>query len=177
MSTSEPRKNCMSIAASLLPEFDHEMATTRSLLALVPESDAGWRPHPKSFTLGDLAAHIVNLLTWADLTFDRTEFDANPPGGEPMKAPGFAGTAALLDRFDEGVERVRAVVASQADTSFLQSWTLLNGGNVVLSMPRAACWRLFIMNHIIHHRGQLSVNLRLKNVPLPSIYGPTADMA
>ena len=165
----------MSIAASLLPEFDNEMATTRRLLAVVPEADAEWKAHPKSFCLGDLAAHIVNLLTWADLTFRHTEFDVHPPGGEPVEAPRFEGTAQLLERFDEGVVRVRQLLAGQPDEAFTVHWTLLNGGKTVLSMPRLACWRGFIMNHIIHHRGQLSVNLRLRDVPLPSIYGPTAD--
>lgn len=165
----------MPIAATLLPEFDNEMATTRRLLALVPEADAEWKPHPKSFCLGDLAAHIVNLLTWADLTFLHTEFDVNPPGGEPMKAPGFKGTEELLARFDEGVVRVRALLAGQPDEAFAIHWTLMNSGQPMMSMPRAACWRGFIMNHIVHHRGQLSVYLRLRDVPLPSIYGPTAD--
>jgi len=166
----------LSIAATLLPEFDQEMAVTRRLLVLVPEADAGWKPHPKSFALGDLAAHIVNLLAWADLTFMHTEFDVNPPGGEPVQAPRFKGTADLLERFDAGVVRVRALLAGQPDEAFAIHWTLLNGGQTVLSMPRLACWRGFIMNHIIHHRGQLSVYLRLRDVPLPSIYGPTADM-
>lgn len=165
----------MSIAATLLPEFDQEMAVTRRLLAAVPGADAEWKPHAKSFSLGDLAAHVVNLLTWADLTFLDTEFDVNPPGGEPVQAPRFEGTTELLERFDEGVARVRALLASQPDEAFATHWALLNGGQTVLSMPRLACWRGFIMNHIIHHRGQLSVYLRLRDVPLPSIYGPTAD--
>jgi len=167
----------MAIAQSLLPEFDHEMTTTRTLLERIPEADAGWKPHPKSWNLGDLAAHIVNLLAWAGPTFRQTELDLNPVGGPAWESPDFPGTAELLTRFDRHVAEVRQLLAEQPDEAFFVKWTLLNAGTAVLTLPRIACWRSFIMNHGIHHRGQLSVYLRLRNVPLPSIYGPTADTA
>jgi len=163
------------IAASLLPEFDHEMTTTRSLLERIPDAEAAWKPHPKSWSLGDLAAHVVNLLTWAPPIFERTELDLNPPGGPGFTPARFTSTADLLVTFDANAARARAAVAAQPDEAFLVTWSLLNAGSVVLALPRIACWRSFIMNHQIHHRGQLSVYLRLRDVPLPSIYGPTAD--
>lgn len=165
----------MSIARSLLPEFDHEMATTRTLLERVPEAHRDWTPHPRSWSLGDLATHVVNLLTWTGPIFRATELDIDPVEGPPWGRPTFPGTDALIERFDRQVADVRDLVAGQADEAFFVPWTLRKRGNVVVTLPRIACWRSFIMNHGIHHRGQLSVYLRLRDVPLPSIYGPTAD--
>jgi uncharacterized damage-inducible protein DinB len=165
----------MAIAESILPEFDHETATTRTLLERVPQEKADWKPHPKSMSLGQLAVHIANLPRWTSITLERTEFDTNPPGGQALTSPPFQSSAQLLQAYDENVKAARALVARTSDGEFMVAWTLKNGGRNLFSMPRAAVLRSFVLNHAVHHRGQLSVYLRLLDVPLPSIYGPTAD--
>jgi uncharacterized damage-inducible protein DinB len=165
----------MAIADSLLPEFDHEVATTRSLLERIPEAQATWKPHEKSMTLGELSSHIANVPGWVISTMTATELDLNPPGGPAFVSPTFDGTEALVKTFDENVKSARAAIASASDGDMFVDWSLKSNGETLLCMPRVAVLRSFIMNHLIHHRGQLSVYLRLQDVPLPSIYGPTAD--
>ncbi len=165
----------MSIAERLLPEFDSEMKTTRTLLEVLPEDQATWKPHPKSFSLADLATHVANLVTWTGATMRDTELDLSPPGGPAWTPPKYSSKQALLETFDQNVAEARAALAASPDEAFSVAWTLKNGGHEIFSMPRIACMRFFIMNHLIHHRGQLSVYLRLLDVPLPRIYGPTAD--
>jgi uncharacterized damage-inducible protein DinB len=165
----------MAIAESILPEFDHETATTRALLERVPEEKAGWKPHVKSMSLGQLAMHIANLPQWAPIALERTEFDTNPPVGTRVTTPPFQSRPNLLECYDTNVSRARALLARTSDAQFMVQWTLKNGGKSVFSMPRVAVFRSFILNHAVHHRGQLSVYLRLLDVPIPSIYGPSAD--
>jgi uncharacterized damage-inducible protein DinB len=165
----------MSIAETLVPEFDHEMANTRSLLEVVPAADAAWRPHPKSSSLGDLAAHIVRLPLWGKFVLQQPELDLGSPANASIAQMPFTTVAELLDQFDRHVREARAALASTSDAAMGMTWTLKNRGTTVFSMPRAAILRSFILSHLIHHRGQLSVYLRLRDVPLPSLYGPTAD--
>jgi len=167
----------MAIRDSILPELDHEMATTRKLLERVPEAQANWQPHPKSMTLGKLTIHLATLPHWATTTMKQTELDMHPPGGEPMKMPGFESTAATLALFDDAVRDARAAIAAAEDGDFMVPWALKNAGQEIFSMPRIAVLRSFVLNHLIHHRGQLSVYLRLHDVPIPAIYGPSADEA
>src|SRR5581483_12137828 len=164
----------MSLADALLPEFDHETAATRTVLERVPQDRAAWKPHDKSMSLGDLAAHLVNLLGWAHFTLKEIGFETNPPDGQPA-TPGFESLPQLLGRYDEGVHATRAMLAATTDGEMLAPWTLRTGGRVMFTMPRASVFRMFIMNHTVHHRGQLTVYLRLCDVPLPPLYGPTAD--
>jgi uncharacterized damage-inducible protein DinB len=166
----------MAIKDALLPEFDHEMGTTRRLLERVPEADFAWKPHDKSMSLGQLAGHIAHIPAWCDSILGSSYFDAaEMPEEARPKAP--ESGAALLAAYDKNVAAARARLASCGDAEMMGSWTLKNGGAEVFTMPRAAVLRSFILSHSIHHRGQLSVYLRLRNVPLPSIYGPTADAA
>ena len=165
----------MSIAQSMLPEFDHEMATTRTLLERVPDERAAWTPHPKSTGLGALAAHIATLPRFAQMALTGTELDFDPPGGPRFTPPAFEGTAKTLRDFDEHVRGARAAIAAASDADLMVAWSLKRRGATVFTMPRVGVLRTLMMNHIIHHRGQLSVYLRLNDVPLPSIYGPTAD--
>ena len=165
----------MSIAESLLPEFDRETGLTRQLLERVPNEKASWKPHPKSFSLGDLSLHIANLLTWAVSTMKQTEFDVNPPGGPGFAPLKFESVGTTLKTLDENVRTTRAVIAGATDGEMMVMWTFKNGGKTVFSMPRIAVLRSFVMNHMIHHRGQLTVYLRELDVPLPQMYGPTAD--
>ncbi len=165
----------MPIAQSMLPEFDHEMATTRSLLERVPEEKADWKPHTKSMSLGRLALHLTELPTWGTMVITETELNLNPPGGMNYPRPTFESTAGLLEKFDENVTTARTALAAISDDELMVMWTLKHGEETLFSMPRVAVLRSMVVNHIIHHRGQLSVYLRLNDVPLPSIYGPTAD--
>ena len=160
----------MSIASSLLPEFDNEIATTRRLLEIIPEADVDWKPHEKSTSMGSLGLHLVRLLTWVPIAINETEFEATK--GDPIR---FESRQAVLAMFDENAAAGRAALAAADDETLRVMWTLRAGGRQIVSMPRVSVIRSFVMNHMIHHRGQLSVYLRLRDVPLPSIYGPTAD--
>jgi len=164
----------MALKDSILPEFDHEMGTTRRLLERVPEADFAWKPHDKSFSLVQLATHIASIPRWVPFTLEETALDVStvPEDARPKPA---TSVADLLKTFDGHVKIARAKINEQPDAALLVPWTLKQGTHEVFTMPRIAVLRSFIMNHMIHHRGQLSVYLRLRNVPLPSIYGPTAD--
>jgi len=165
----------MSIAESFLWEFDNEMNITRSVLERVPEQDAAWQPHPKSSTLGFLAAHIANLPRWASGTVEHDQVDVSLPSSEGFRQPPFDSTSALLERFDRNVEAARKAVSGADDAHLAGPWTLRVGDKILFSMPRSSVLRSFVVSHIVHHRGQLSVYLRLRDVPLPRIYGPSAD--
>lgn len=166
----------MAIKDALLSEYDHEMATTRRLLERVPEQEFGWKPHEKSMTLGQLAGHLANIPHWGTITLKTESFDIVDSGydGRP-KAP--ASREAMLKEYDAKVAETRQLIVNATDAELLARWTFKRAGAEVFSLPRIAALRSFVMNHSIHHRGQLSVYLRLQNVPLPPIYGPTADEA
>lgn len=161
----------MALADALLPEFDHEMTTTRKLLERVPEDQLDWRPHPKSMTLGELAQHVATIPMWGSETLMTSERDV---GGD-MRLPRAHSRAELLTTFDGHVAGTRAALIARSDAELMAPWTLKSGGHTVFTMPKAAVWRGFVLSHLVHHRGQLSVYLRMRDVPLPSIYGPSAD--
>jgi uncharacterized damage-inducible protein DinB len=164
----------MTIPTSLLPEFDHEMATTRRILERVPEAEFAWKPHERSMTLGELAGHVANLPMWCSTTLETTVLDLDSFGEDlTLKPP--VSRDALLQDFDARVAKARAAIARTSDAEMLASWTLKKGAQQFFSMPRVSAIRSFVMNHLIHHRGQLTVYLRLKDVPIPPVYGPTAD--
>ena len=161
----------MPLVDALLPEFDHEMTTTRKLLERVPEDRIDWRPHARSWTLGQLAQHVATLPMWGSITLTQSELDLEASGAPPALRT----QADLLDAFDRNVTDTRAALAGRTDGELMAPWTLKKGGHTVFSMPKVAVWRSFVLNHLVHHRGQLSVYLRLQDVPVPSIYGPSAD--
>ena len=162
----------MTVAQGLLQELEQEAATTRRLLERVPDNRALWRPHEKSWTLGELAMHVAMVPGGV------AEFVAQP---SPAQAPSFPtppaapSTAELLRRFDESIAKAKTVLTGMTDASATEMWKMVAGGREVLAMPRAAFMRAIMLNHWYHHRGQLSVYLRFLGVPLPSIYGPSAD--
>jgi len=159
---------------SAVPDFDHEMETTRRLLERVPMDRAAWKPHPRSTSLGALAAHVAGLVSFGSRIATLDEVDMTVSGGNRPPSS-FSTTGALLEAFDASVAASRAAIARLDADALGRPWTLRAGGNVFFSLPRANVFRVFMMNHIIHHRGQLSVYLRELDVPLPPIYGPTAD--
>jgi uncharacterized damage-inducible protein DinB len=163
----------MAIAEALLSEFDNEMANTRKTLERVPEGKGDFKPHPKSMTLARLAGHLAELPWWGVQTFTKDSVDiAGPDAGT-----GYSMTtrAALLEKFDGHVAATRRTLASASDADFTKPWSLKKGGQTILTLPRVAVMRSFVMNHMIHHRAQLGVYLRMNDVPVPSIYGPSAD--
>jgi uncharacterized damage-inducible protein DinB len=166
----------MSIAGGLLPEFDREMGVTRRLLERVPDGQFDWRPHAKSMTLGRLAEHLAELPQWFGYTIAQNGIDLaaarRPDGYQPP-----ASRDAVLAMFDTNVAAARAALDGQTDAELLAPWTLSRAGQQMFTMPKAGVLRAFVLNHMVHHRGQLSVYLRLHDVPLPSIYGPSADEA
>jgi uncharacterized damage-inducible protein DinB len=165
----------MAMTDALLPEFDNEMATTRRVLERVPLADGDWKPHEKSFSLGALAGHVSNIPTWGPLILSADAFDmAGGAAGGPSRQT-HTTTASLLAEFDANVAAARGALASADDAALMQTWSLKNGEQVFFTLPKAVVLRNFVFNHIVHHRGQLSVYLRLRNIPVPSIYGPSAD--
>ena len=162
----------MAIKDALLPEYDHEMATTRRLLERVPDAEFDWKPHEKSMSLGQLSGHLANLPHWCSLVLDAPMFDLQMADRRPGRPES---REALLQEFDRKVAAARASLIARTDAELLTPWTLKQGTHEIFTLPRISAIRSFVMNHSIHHRGQLSVYLRLKNVPVPAMYGPTAD--
>lgn len=165
----------MPIAQSMLPEFDHEAANTRECLARIPADKLDWQAHEKSYSIRGLATHIANMPKWTVMTLEETSFDMEPEGEEPITEDPIDSVEAALEMFDTNVAAARESIAHASDESMMATWSLLKGGEEVLTMPRVAVLRSFILNHMIHHRAQLGVYLRLNDVPLPSLYGPSAD--
>jgi uncharacterized damage-inducible protein DinB len=159
----------------LIPELDQEMAGTRKTLERIPEDKFDWRPHPKSFTMIQLATHIANMMGWGTTTLKADSFDYAPPGAEPYQEQPAESRAALLAKFDKGLAEFREALAGVSDEEMMKDWSLLGGGKVVFTMSRIACLRGMIFNHLVHHRAQLSVYLRMNDVPVPALYGPSAD--
>ena len=162
----------MSERDSLLPEFDQEMAATRRVLERVPDTALEWRPHPKSFNLGELATHLSRIPHWGSLILKQDAYDLATSG--PRK-PALPTVAAVLEHFDANVREVRRSLVEMTDGQLLQPWMLRRGDHVVMSVPRVSAVRGFVVRHLVHHRGQMTVYLRMHDVPLPPLYGPTAD--
>ena len=162
----------MALVDALLPEFDHEMATTRTVLERVPPEKFDWKPHAKSFSLGVLAAHVATLPTWGTETLTKGELDV---GTTPQPPTALPSRQEVLATFDRSVADARAALAGRTDAELMAMWSLKRGGRTLFTMPKAAVLRSFVLNHLVHHRGQLTVYLRLLDIPVPSIYGPSAD--
>ena len=161
----------MAIKDALLADYDHEMGSTRRLLERVPGDKLAWKPHDKSMSFGGLATHLGRIPQWAGTILNEPSFDlaeAPPDGAEPTSLAG------ILAAFDEGRARTRAWM-DKTDGEYNSLWTLKRAGQQLFSVPRVSAFRSFVLHHIIHHRGQLSVYLRLNDVAVPAIYGPSAD--
>lgn len=167
----------MRISEMLLTEFDNEMAGTRKTLERVPDDKLDWKPHAKSTSLGGLATHLANIPTWAVHALKRDSIDIAPVGQPPLRVEPARSRREVLERFDKAVEDARSAIHAASNEELMQPWSLLSGGKTVMTLPRASVLRGFVMNHTIHHRAQLGVYLRLNDIPVPSIYGPSADEA
>ncbi len=162
------------ISQSLLSEFDMEMANTRRVLERVPEGQLAYRPHAKSFTLARLAGHVAEMPMWAVMTLAQDELELRP-SGPSYSAHVLETKAETVNFFDEQLRQARALLESATDETMMRTWTLKDQGQTLLSMPKVAVFRSFVMNHMIHHRAQLGVYLRMNDVPVPGLYGPSAD--
>ena len=165
----------MSISQGLLGELDQELVGTRKVLERVPEAKLGWQPHPKSMTMGKLASHLSDVAGWGIHTMEADTLDIAPVNGPAIVPPDFKSVRDLLANFDSKNARLRTLIAAAPDSSYMVPWSLKMGGKVMFTMPRIAVMRSMIMNHAIHHRAQLTVYLRLNDVPVPGLYGPSAD--
>jgi uncharacterized damage-inducible protein DinB len=161
----------MTISEMLLPEFDQEMANTRKIVDCVPEGKFAWKPHEKSMTLGRLASHVAEMPQWSIFTINQDKLELTP-GTKPFNA---ATKAELMEALDKNAAAAREAIAGASDEHLGKTWALIYGGQTIFEMPRAAVLRSMVMSHMIHHRGQLSVYLRLIDVPIPGMYGPSAD--
>ena len=163
------------ISEKMLMEFDHEAANTRKVLERVPEEKLGWKPHEKSMTMGILTAHLAVLSEMATIVLTTESYDVLVPNDLLKKAKQMTHTAELLALFDESIARARAALATADDATMMQMWTLNAGENTIFTLPRVAVLRIMYSNHAIHHRAQLGVYLRMNDIPLPALYGPSAD--
>ena len=163
----------MTMSETLLPEFDLEMANTRKTLERVPENRFDWRPHEKSSTLGSLASHLANIPSWTSIALTQDSFDTAPVDAPPREP--LTSRAEVLEAFDRNVRSGREAFVSASDERLMEPWTLLAAGRPLFAIPRIVVIRRFVLSHTVHHRAQLGVYLRLNDVPVPSIYGPSAD--
>jgi uncharacterized damage-inducible protein DinB len=161
----------MTIVEALLPEFDREMGLTRRLLERVPEAHFGWKPHARSMTLGRLAEHLAQLPEWAALTLTQDGTEMGPSAADHVATT----RSAVLAMFDLNVAKARSALHGRTDAELMAPWTLTSQGKELFTMPKASVLRTFVLNHLVHHRGQLTVYLRLHDIALPSIYGPSGD--
>lgn len=162
----------MKFSESLLPEFDEEMKHTRDLLERVPDNLFSYQPHPKSMTLGRLAGHVAELAGWGMTTIETDLLELDPSTFKPWSP---TSRSEILQTFDANVAKARAAIAATPDEKWRQIWTMKFAGNTIMSLPRSAVMRSVVMNHLIHHRAQLGVFLRLNNIEIPGMYGPSAD--
>jgi uncharacterized damage-inducible protein DinB len=161
----------MTISEMFLPEFDMEIASTRKILDCVPEDKFAWKPHAKSMSLGRLASHVAELPQWGVFVVDQDKLELTP-GVKPFSA---ATKAELMEALDKSAAAGREAIAGAGDEHLWKIWSLIYGGHTVFSLPRVVVLRGTVMSHMIHHRGQLSVYLRLNDVAIPGMYGPSAD--
>lgn len=165
----------MPMIDAYLAELDHEAATTRRLLERMPDDRVEWKPHAKSMTLGRLCGHIAEMPIWGVVILQEEEFDIATAGERGYESFTATDRDGLLERYDREVAALVAAAQGVDDAHLKGSWTLSNGGETLFTSPRAVALRSWVLNHVVHHRGQLAVYLRLLDVPVPSIYGPSAD--
>jgi uncharacterized damage-inducible protein DinB len=165
----------MTYAETILPEFEQEMASTRKVLERVPDEKLDWRPHPKSNTIGWNANHLANLPSWAISILTQPLFDFAPIGGKRFESPNLRSRKEIVDQFDSNVTATRKAISEVKDEEMNKMWSLMAGGKTIFTLPRSVVMRNVVLNHIIHHRAILCVYLRLNDIPVPGLYGPSGD--
>ena len=165
----------MNYAETILPEFDREMANTRKVLECVPENKLDWQAHPKSRTIGWNANHLAEIPGFGKGFLTAPSWDFAPIGGEPYQSPTLASRQEILDLFDRNVAAARKAIVAVKDDQMTQPWSLLKAGTLIFTMPRGMVIRNFVLNHLVHHRAILCVYLRLNDIPVPGMYGPSGE--
>tara|TARA_R110002095_G_scaffold115506_4_gene100785 strand:- start:2968 stop:3474 length:507 start_codon:yes stop_codon:yes gene_type:complete len=165
----------MTIAETFLPEFDMEMAGTRKVFERIPDDKLDWKAHPKSNTIRWVASHLVEIAAWSEGILTQDAWDINPVGGEPYKSVQLKSQQEILEQFDANVATARECIAATPDEEFHKSWSLLSAGHPLITMSRQGMIRTWVLNHSIHHRAHLCVYLRLNDIPVPGLYGPSGD--
>jgi uncharacterized damage-inducible protein DinB len=165
----------VSYADTILPEFDQEMASTRKVLERIPDDKLGWQAHPKSNTIGWNANHVADIPNWLVMVLAQPSLDIAPVGGEPYPFPKLATTREIVDLFDRNVAAARKAITEASDEDMGSPWTLSQAGQTFFTMPRSAVVRNMVLNHLIHHRAHIIVYLRLNDIPVPGMYGPSGD--
>ncbi len=163
----------MSYAETMLPEFEHEMANTRKVLECLADDKLDWQAHPTTKSIGWNANHLAEIAGWVEGTLTQLTWDVAPVDGEPYQSPALTTRKEILDLFDRNVAAARQAISTVKDEELGKSWSLLQGGQPIFTMPRAAVIRSFVINHLIHHRAHLSVYLRLNDISVPEMYGPS----
>jgi uncharacterized damage-inducible protein DinB len=163
----------MSYADTLLPEFDQEMANTRKVLERIPDDKLDWQPHPKSHTIGWNANHVADIPNWLVMVLNTPSLDIAPVGGQAYTSPELTRGKEILELFDRNVAVARKAITEAKDVS--SPWSLLQAGKPIFTMPRTAVIRSMVLNHLMHHRAHLLVYLRLNDIPVPGMYGPSGD--
>jgi uncharacterized damage-inducible protein DinB len=167
------KENAMSYADTILPEFDQEMASTRKVLERIPDDKFDWQPHPKSHTIGWNANHVADIPKWIEMVLSTPSLDIAPVGGPSYNPVKLTTRAEIVDMFDKNVAAARKAISETTDVT--SPWSLLAGGNTIFTLPRSAVIRSMVLNHLIHHRSHLLVYLRLNDIPIPGMYGPSGD--
>ncbi len=165
----------MNYVEMILPEFEQEMASTRKLLERIPNDKLGWKPHPKSNSIGWNANHVAEIPGWIEGVLEQDSWDFAPVDAPAYRTPEFSSVAEILEVFDRSVQAARRAIQAVREEALEDDWSLLEGGKTLLTMPRHLVMRMFVLNHIIHHRAHLCVYLRLNDCPVPGMYGPSAD--
>jgi uncharacterized damage-inducible protein DinB len=165
----------MSYAETLLPEFDQEMASTRKVLERIPDDKLDWQAHPKSHTIGWNANHVADIPSWLVMVLTSPELDIAPVDGASYASPKLTSSRAIVELFDKNVAAARKALAEVKDETVGEPWTLAQAGKPIFTMPRAAVIRSMVLNHMMHHRAHLCVYLRLNDLPVPGMYGPSGD--
>jgi uncharacterized damage-inducible protein DinB len=165
----------MTMAQSLIPEFDQEMANTRKVLERVPDDKFGWKAHPKSNTIGWVANHLAEGVGWIEGILNYDDWDVNPPGGPKYQSPNLQTTREILAMFDSGVAAGRKALEKISDADLQKQWSLLDGGKPIITLTRADMIRFYGINHVIHHRAFLCCYLRLNDIAVPGMYGSSGD--
>ena len=165
----------MRIGQSMIPEFDMEMANTRKVLERIPDAKLDWKIHDRSNTVGWVANHLADIPRWVDMAISHDSLDVEPVAGQPYRSPSEPTTAAIVALFDTNVAQGRTLLEGVEDVTLHEPWKLLKQGEELLTLPKLVVLRTWVLNHSIHHRAHLCVYLRVNDLPVPALYGPSAD--